>query len=83
MQNNKSIGKFIYKSGFGNLSNFYKHFRKITWVIPKDFRARFQKSCKLSIGSPATGNIVDEAGGKTIFIRYYETGHRCHFFHCP
>lgn len=43
MENNYSISEISYKSGFDNLSNFYRHFRKITGVIPKEYRIRFLK----------------------------------------
>lgn len=43
MQDNDSISQISYSSGFENLSNFYRHFRKITGVIPKDYRKRFLK----------------------------------------
>jgi AraC-like DNA-binding protein len=41
MQDNESISNISYESGFENLSNFYKHFRRITGVLPKDYRKRF------------------------------------------
>ena len=41
MENNHSISEISYKSGFDNLANFYRHFRKITGVIPKEYRNRF------------------------------------------
>jgi len=44
MQDNQSISQISYSSGFENLSNFYRHFRKITGLIPKDYRKRFLKS---------------------------------------
>ncbi|RYG01566.1 MAG: AraC family transcriptional regulator [Chitinophagaceae bacterium] len=44
MQDNESISQISYSSGFENLSNFYRHFKKITGVVPKDYRLRFQKS---------------------------------------
>lgn len=44
MQDNQSISQISYASGFENLSNFYRHFRRITGVIPKDYRKRFLKS---------------------------------------
>ncbi len=43
MLDNESISQISYSSGFENLSNFYRHFRKITGVLPKDYRKRFQK----------------------------------------
>ncbi len=44
MQDNESISQISYSSGFENLSNFYRHFRKITGVLPKDYRRRFLKT---------------------------------------
>ncbi len=41
MENNYSISEISYKSGFDNLSNFYRHFKKIVGVIPKDYKSRF------------------------------------------
>lgn len=41
MNDNENIAQICYSSGFENLSNFYKHFKKITGVIPKDYRNRF------------------------------------------
>ena len=43
MENNYSISEISYKSGFDNLANFYRHFKKITGVIPKEYRNRFLK----------------------------------------
>lgn len=43
MHGEKNISEISYLSGFENLSNFYRHFRKITGVIPKDYRNRFLK----------------------------------------
>lgn len=43
MQGDNNISEISYLSGFENLSNFYRHFRKITGVIPKDYRNRFLK----------------------------------------
>lgn len=44
MENNLSISEISYKSGFDNLSNFYRHFRKIIGMVPKDYRNRFLKT---------------------------------------
>jgi len=44
MQDNESISQISYSSGFENLSNFYRHFKKITGLIPKDYRKRFLKT---------------------------------------
>jgi AraC-like DNA-binding protein len=44
MEDNESISQISYSSGFDNLSNFYRHFRRITGLIPKDYRKRFLKT---------------------------------------
>jgi AraC-like DNA-binding protein len=41
MEGNHSISEICYKSGFENLSNFYRHFKKHTGLIPKDYKERF------------------------------------------
>lgn len=41
MQDDQSISQISFDSGFENLSNFYKHFRRITGIIPKEYRKRF------------------------------------------
>jgi AraC-like DNA-binding protein len=43
MEDNYGISEISYKSGFDNLSNFYRHFKKIVGIIPKDYRNRFLK----------------------------------------
>ncbi len=43
MENNFNISEISYKSGFDNLSNFYRHFKKIAGIIPKEYRNRFLK----------------------------------------
>ena len=43
MEDNYSISEISYKSGFDNLSNFYRHFKKIIRLVPKDYRNRFLK----------------------------------------
>lgn len=44
MSDDQSISQICFDSGFENLSNFYKHFRRITGVIPKEYRRRFLKA---------------------------------------
>ncbi|CAL1521550.1 AraC family transcriptional regulator [Chitinophaga sp. MM2321] len=44
MQDNDNISQIGYASGFENLSNFYRHFKRITGLLPKDYRERFLKS---------------------------------------
>jgi AraC-like DNA-binding protein len=44
IENNLTISEICYQSGFENLSNFYKHFRKIIGVIPKEYRNTFLKN---------------------------------------
>jgi AraC-like DNA-binding protein len=41
MMDDQSIAQISFDSGFENLSNFYKHFRRITGIIPKEYRKRF------------------------------------------
>ena len=41
MNEDQNITQISFESGFENLSNFYKHFRRITGVIPKEYRRRF------------------------------------------
>ena len=41
MMDDQSIAQISFESGFENLSNFYKHLRRITGVIPKEYRKRF------------------------------------------
>ncbi len=41
MMEDQSISQVSFDSGFENLSNFYKHFRRITGVVPKEYRKRF------------------------------------------
>lgn len=41
MQEDRNISEISYLCGFENISNFYRHFRKITGIIPKDYRKRF------------------------------------------
>ena len=43
MEDNHTISEISYQSGFDNLSNFYRHFRKTVGIIPKDYRNRFLK----------------------------------------
>jgi len=41
MEGNYSISEICYQSGFENLSNFYRHFKKHTGLIPKEYKGRF------------------------------------------
>ena len=41
MMHSQSISQISFDSGFENLSNFYKHFRRITGSVPKEYRRRF------------------------------------------
>jgi AraC-like DNA-binding protein len=41
MDDNYSVSEISFQSGFDNLSNFYRHFKKTVGVIPKDYRNRF------------------------------------------
>ncbi|WP_153798999.1 AraC family transcriptional regulator [Foetidibacter luteolus] len=41
MTDDLSISQISFDSGFENLSNFYKHFRKIAGMNPKEYRKRF------------------------------------------
>ena len=44
MENNHSISEISFKCGFENLSNFYRQFRKITGISPKEYKNRFLQS---------------------------------------
>ncbi len=41
MEGNHSISEICYQSGFENQSNFYRHFKKHTGIIPKEYKVRF------------------------------------------
>lgn len=41
IENNLGISEIGYKCGFENLSNFYRHFKKIKGIVPKDYRKNF------------------------------------------
>ena len=41
MEDNYNISEICYLSGFDNLSNYYRHFKKIVGVIPKEYKNRF------------------------------------------
>jgi AraC-like DNA-binding protein len=41
MQGDESVSQIGYMSGFENLSNFYRHFREIIGLTPKEYRHRF------------------------------------------
>lgn len=44
MENNKSISEIAYKSGFDNLSNFNRQFKKIKTITPKEYIAQIPES---------------------------------------
>lgn len=52
MEGNYSISEICYLSGFENLSNFYRHFKKHTGVIPKEYRGRFLAGSPSQQGLP-------------------------------
>ncbi|MEP6467101.1 MAG: AraC family transcriptional regulator [Parafilimonas sp.] len=41
MENNYTISEICYLSGFENLSNYHRHFKKLLDTIPKHYRNRF------------------------------------------
>jgi AraC-like DNA-binding protein len=41
MQGEESISQIGYTCGFENLSNFYRHFKSITGMNPKDYKNKF------------------------------------------
>jgi AraC-like DNA-binding protein len=44
MENNYGISEICYLCGFENLSNFYRHFKRIVGIIPREYRKRFLKA---------------------------------------
>jgi AraC-like DNA-binding protein len=42
MESNYSITQTCFESGFNNISNFNRHFKKIKGITPKEFRKEFQ-----------------------------------------
>lgn len=46
MHGDENINEITYASGFENLSNFYRHFKKMTGVSPKEYRTRFLKNIR-------------------------------------
>ncbi len=44
MEDNYNISEICYLSGFDNLSNYYRHFKKQVGVIPKEYKSRFLSS---------------------------------------
>jgi AraC-like DNA-binding protein len=46
MHGEESVARIGYMSGFENLSNFYRHFREITGLTPKEYRHRFLQLSK-------------------------------------
>lgn len=41
IENNYNISEIGYLSGFDNLSNYYRHFKKHVHIVPKEYRKRF------------------------------------------
>ncbi|TAG31764.1 MAG: AraC family transcriptional regulator [Sphingobacteriia bacterium] len=44
MEDNKSIAEIAFKSGFENLSNFNRQFKKIKKLTPKEYANQAAKS---------------------------------------
>jgi AraC-like DNA-binding protein len=44
MENNKSVSEIAYKSGFENLSNFNRQFKKLKNITPKDYASQMAES---------------------------------------
>jgi len=44
MEGNYNTAEISYLSGFENQSNFYRHFKKYTGIIPKEYKNRFLSS---------------------------------------
>lgn len=44
LRGDESISQVGYICGFQNLSNFYRHFKKTTGTIPKEYRKKFMKA---------------------------------------
>ncbi|MEO8413558.1 MAG: AraC family transcriptional regulator [Ginsengibacter sp.] len=49
MEDNYNISEICYLSGFDNLSNYYRHFKQIVGVIPKDYKNRFLSNSTLAV----------------------------------
>ncbi len=43
IQGDENITQIGFLCGFDNLSNFYRHFKKVTGKIPKDYQKKFQQ----------------------------------------
>lgn len=41
IENNYNISEICYLSGFDNLSNYYRHFKKHIHLVPKEYKRRF------------------------------------------
>lgn len=41
IENNYTVSEIGYLSGFDNLSNYYRHFKKFVKMVPKDYQKRF------------------------------------------
>ncbi|MDP4116247.1 MAG: AraC family transcriptional regulator [Bacteroidota bacterium] len=46
MEDNYNISEICYLSGFDNLSNYHRHFKKLLGVIPKEYKNRFISNTK-------------------------------------
>jgi AraC-like DNA-binding protein len=46
MDGDKSIAEICYSSGFDNQSNFCRHFKKYTNILPKEYRKRFLENAR-------------------------------------
>ena len=49
MEDNYNISEICYLSGFDNLSNYYRHFKKQVGVIPKEYKSRFLSNTQSQI----------------------------------
>ena len=49
MEDNYNISEICYLSGFDNLSNYYRHFKKQVGIIPKEYKSRFLSNTNTQI----------------------------------